>query len=90
MLVANAPDSAARDFAGGPEFRFRPGAPDDLAHQVDAPFDTPGLLAAGARRSLERARQPDFASSTRNLEMVYERVISQHTTPPDRRARGVA
>lgn len=90
VLVANAPDSAARDFAGGPEFQFRPGDPDDLARQLDALFDTPGLLAAGARRSLERARQLDFASSTRNLEMVYERVISQHTTPPDRRERGVA
>jgi len=87
-LLADAPDSASRAFAAGPEFRFRAGDPADLAAHIDALVENPGLLGSGARCSIERARQHDFAHSTRSLEQVYASVIRR--PPPDRRERGVA
>lgn len=87
-LLADAPDSASRAFATGPDFLFRAGDPADLAAHIDALVENPGLLGSGARRGSERARQHDFADSTRSLEQVYASVIKR--TPPDRRERGVA
>jgi 1,2-diacylglycerol 3-alpha-glucosyltransferase len=82
VLVANAPDSAARRFASGPDFLFRPGDPDDLAAHLDRLLDSPDVLAAGRRRSLEQAVQHDFRRSVRSLEHIYAAVIA------DRGARG--
>ena len=87
VLVADAPDSASRAFASGPEFRFRPGDPNDLAARIDALLDAPTLLSSGSRRSLERATQHDFQRSARTLEHVYETVLakSRHTASHSRR-----
>jgi glycosyltransferase involved in cell wall biosynthesis len=86
VLVADAPDSASRAFASGPEFRFRPGDAADLAAHIDALLDAPALLAAGARRSLERAGQHDFQRSARTLEQLYETVLAQaRPSAPSRR-----
>ncbi|MBX3025829.1 glycosyltransferase [bacterium] len=85
VLVADAPDSASRAFASGPEFRFRPGDVDDLAAHIDALLDAPALLAAGARRSLERASQHEFQRSARTLEQLYETVLAQSRSGASRR-----
>lgn len=77
LLIANSPHSATRAMAAGPEFLFTPGDPDDLAAHIDRLLDTPAMLAAGARRSLERAAQHDFSRSARRLEQVYENVLAQ-------------
>ena len=87
VLVSDAPDSAARSLASGPEFRFRPGDATDLAAHIDRLLDAPGLLAAGARRSLERAAQHDFQRSARSLEHVYETVLAKAPAHGDRAAR---
>lgn len=76
VLVANAPDSAARRFASGPDFLFRPGDPDDLAAHLDRLLDSPAALAEGSRRSLEQAVQHDFQRSARSLEHLYETVVA--------------
>src|SRR5215470_2865801 len=75
LLVADAPDSAARGFAAGPEFRFRPGDADDLAAHLDRLLDSPALLLEGSRRSLEHAAQHDFQRAAHELERVYESVV---------------
>lgn len=87
VLVADAPDSAARTLASGPEFRFRPGDPIDLAARIDALLESPAVLAAGARRSIERAGQHDFQRSARSLEHVYETVLAKAPTDSDRADR---
>lgn len=87
VLVSDAPDSAARDLASGPEFRFRPGDATDLAAHIDRLLDAPALLAAGARRSLERAAQHDFQRSARSLEHVYETVLAKFPAHGDRATR---
>lgn len=87
VLVSDAPDSAARDLASGPEFRFRPGDATDLAAHIDRLLESPALLAAGARRSLERAAQHDFQRSARSLEHVYETVLAKAPTRDERLAR---
>ena len=76
VLVADAPDSAARRFASGPDFLFRPGDPDDLAAHLDRLLDSPVALAEGSRRSLEQAVQHDFHRSARSLEHIYAAVIA--------------
>jgi glycosyltransferase involved in cell wall biosynthesis len=90
VLVADAPDSASRAFASGPEFTFRPGDADDLAAHIDALLDAPALLAAGARRSLERAAQHDFQRSARSLENLYEAVLAKARPSAPRSRRGAA
>lgn len=87
VLVADAPDSAARTLASGPEFRFRPGDAIDLATRIDSLLESPAVLAAGARRSLERAGQHDFQRSARSLENVYETVLAKVRPHGDRAAR---
>lgn len=87
VLVADAPDSAARSLASGPEFRFRPGDAIDLAAHIDRLLDAPGTLAAGARRSLERVVQHDFQRSARSLENVYETVLAKVEGEPGARSR---
>ncbi len=78
VLVADAPDSAARRYASGPEFLFRPGDPGDLAAHLDRLLDAPETLVAGSRRSLEQAVQHDFQRSVRSLEHIYAAVIADH------------
>jgi len=75
ILVADAPDSAARCFASGPEFRFHPGDSADLAAHLDRLLDSPAALLEGSRRSLERAAQHDFQHAAHELERVYEAVV---------------
>jgi len=82
VLVSDAPDSAARAFASGPEFHFRPGDATDLAAHIDRLLENPAALAQGALRSLERSSQHDFQRSTRSLEQLYETVLAQ--AQPDR------
>jgi len=90
VLVADAPDSAARSLASGPEFRFRPGDAFDLAAHIDRLLEAPGTLAAGARRSLERVAQHDFQRSARSLEHVYETVLAKAENGRGRAAQGAA
>jgi glycosyltransferase involved in cell wall biosynthesis len=73
-LVADAPHSAARQFAPSPAFLFRPNDPDDLARRLDALVEAPGLLAAARARCLEAAPSYAFAESVRRVEALYERV----------------
>ena len=86
VLVADAPDSASRALASGPEFLFRPGDVADLAAHIDRLLDAPATLAAGARRSLERVGQHDFQRSARSLEHLYETVLAKRQQE-DRAAR---
>ncbi len=87
LLIADAPDSATRAMAAGPEFLFRPGDADDLAEHIDRLLDNPAMLAIGARRSLERAAQHDFSRSARRLEQVYELVLADRQPARAPRAR---
>jgi len=80
VLVADAPNSAARDVASGPGFLFRPGDSADLAAQIDRLLDAPVQLREASRRSLEWAAQHAFHRSTRNLEQVYETVLQNAGT----------
>ncbi len=76
VLVADAPDSAARRFASGPQFLFRPGDANDLADHLDRALDSPDTLAEASRRSHEQAVQHDFRRSVRSLEHIYEALVA--------------
>ncbi|MGD9765720.1 MAG: glycosyltransferase [Candidatus Binatia bacterium] len=76
VLVADASESAARQFAVGPQFLFRPGDPADLAARLDHLLESPDALAVAARRCVERAAQHDFERSVQQLSDVYERVLA--------------
>lgn len=78
VLVADAPDSAARRFASGPDFLFRPGDPDDLAAHLNRLLSSPEVLARGSRRSLEQAVQHDFQRSVRSLEHIYQAAVADY------------
>jgi glycosyltransferase involved in cell wall biosynthesis len=87
VLVADAPDSAARAFASGPEFHFRPGDATDLAAHIDRLLENPAALCPGRlRRSLERSAQHDFQRSTRQPEHLYEARLA-HAAGRSSRAR---
>jgi glycosyltransferase involved in cell wall biosynthesis len=87
VLVADAPDSAARRWAAGKDFLFQPGDPQDLAAHLDRLLDTPGTLAEGSRHSLTQVARHDLQRSTRSLERVYEAVVALHSRQPDRSRR---
>lgn len=76
-LVADAAESAAAQFALGPEFLFAPGDADDLAARLDFLIEHPTSLAAARGRALERARAYDFDAQVERLEDVYRFVIAQ-------------
>jgi len=84
VLVADAPESAARYLAPGADYLFRPGDPADLALHLDHLLDTPGALAVGSRDSLERSASYDFHRSVRTLEQVYAMAMAA----ADERYRG--
>lgn len=87
VLVADAPDSAARRWAAGKDFLFRPGDPQDLAAHLDRLLDTPGTLAEGSQHSLTQVARHDLQRSTRSLERVYEAVVALHSRQPERSRR---
>src|SRR5262249_40612370 len=87
VLVANARESAARQFASGPDFLFRAGDPADLAAHLDRAIDAPAALTRASRRSVELAAHHDFARCARELEAVYESVAGAPVRVPAR-ARG--
>lgn len=71
VLVADAPESAARYLAPGTDFLFRDGDPADLALHIDHLLETPGALAIGSRHGLAQRAHYDFSRSVRVLEDVY-------------------
>jgi 1,2-diacylglycerol 3-alpha-glucosyltransferase len=79
VLVADAPDSAARRLASGPEFLFRPGDAADLADRLDALLERPVLLVEAARTNLQYAARHSFQQSVRQLEGVYAAVAAGRT-----------
>jgi glycosyltransferase involved in cell wall biosynthesis len=80
VLVADAPNSAARRLACGPEFLFRAGDAGDLAAHLDRLLTAPATLAEGARHSVAYAAEHSFHRSVRTLEQVYETVLADATS----------
>lgn len=76
-LVADAAESAAAQFALGPEFLFAPGDAHDLAARLDFLIEHPASLAAARGRALARARAYDFDTQVERLEDVYRFAIAQ-------------
>lgn len=81
VLIADAPHSAARQFASRPEFLFRPGDADDLAARLDYLLDSPEALAEGRRCSLECSKHYDFQRSVLLLEQLYAAVAAGRHAP---------
>lgn len=73
-LVADAPQSAARDLALGPELLFRAGDPDDLARTMDRLLDAPERLQDARREALALARRFDFDASVSALDALYSKL----------------
>ena len=73
-LIADAPRSAARQFAVSPAFLFRAGDAQDLANHLDHLIESPAELAAARRRCGELAAGFRLGDSVRRLEAVYLRV----------------
>jgi len=73
-LVADAPLSAARQFAASPDFLFAPGDPDDLARHLDLLLEHPEKVAAARARCLELRDDFAFERSVERLEAVWRGV----------------
>jgi len=73
-LVADAPQSASRQFAASPDFLFRPGDPEDLARHLDHLFEHPEVIAAARARCLSLRPEYSFEESVRRQEAVYLRL----------------
>lgn len=71
-LVADAPESAAKHLALGPELLFPPGDADALAAKIDALVESPSMLASARERALGVARAHDFQTSLAGLVSIYE------------------
>jgi glycosyltransferase involved in cell wall biosynthesis len=74
-LVADAPESAARDLAAGDDFRFRAGDATDLAARLDALADEPARLVDAREEQLARAEEVDFEACYTRLLGVYDEVL---------------
>jgi glycosyltransferase involved in cell wall biosynthesis len=70
-LIAEAPLSAAGQFALGDAFRFPVGDAEELARRIDFLFDHPDRLAAAREASLAVARGLTLAASVAKLEAIY-------------------
>jgi len=81
-LVADAPLSAARQFAASSDFLFRPGDPDDLARHLDLLVERPGAVAAARERCLALRPEYAFEESVRRQEAVYLRVARRSVPTP--------
>ncbi|AKV02743.1 Glycosyltransferase [Labilithrix luteola] len=75
VIVADAPESAAKDFALDDDFRFPAGNVRKLAQRIDALIEAPDLLRAARTRYLERAPAFDFGECAKQLAMVYDDVV---------------
>lgn len=84
-LVANSPDSAATQFALGPEFLFRSGSAGDLAARIDWHVEHQSALAAARARAIRAAQAFRFEDCVERLEEAYRGAIrARH--PGGRRA----
>lgn len=83
VLIADAPDSAARRFAVGPEFLFAPGDVADLADRIDTLLARPTLLAEAARQNVQRASEHAFPLCVQRLERAYDAVAAGRTLVGD-------
>jgi glycosyltransferase involved in cell wall biosynthesis len=75
-LVADAPLSAARQFAASPDFLFRPGDADDLARHLDLLLERPEAILGARERCLALRSRYSFDESVRLQEAVYRRLAS--------------
>lgn len=73
-LVADAPNSATRQFAIAPEFLCEPGDPDAIARRLDLLLERPALLRAARARCRELAARYRFEVSVRRHEALYRRL----------------
>ena len=84
-LVADSPESAATQFALGPEFLFRPGDADDLTRHIDWLVDHPDELVRARDRAAELSRGYSFERSLERLVALYRELV-----PPPGTVRDVA
>lgn len=75
VVVADAPESAAKDFALDDDFLFPAGNVRKLAQKIDALLDSPERLRMARARYLEKARAFDFGECAKQLAMVYDGVV---------------
>ena len=85
-LLADAPASAAVQFALGPEFLFRPADPQDLSRRLDALLDRPDRLREARAECLARAEAYRFEDSVARLEDLYRGVVARRLSAPRRDA----
>jgi 1,2-diacylglycerol 3-alpha-glucosyltransferase len=85
-LVADAPLSAARQFAVSSDFLFAPNDPDDLARHLDHIIDTPACLEAARQQCRRTASSFSFEESVRRMEELYRRVAGKSLRPAAPRA----
>jgi glycosyltransferase involved in cell wall biosynthesis len=78
-LVADAPESAAVQFALGREFLFPPGDARALAERLDFWIEHPHALAVARERAEAQSRAYDFESCVERLEDVYRYVIGRRS-----------
>jgi 1,2-diacylglycerol 3-alpha-glucosyltransferase len=74
-LIADAPQSAARQFAVSPELLFRAGDPTSLAQRLDALIAAPERLQEARARCLRLSVRYSFEESLHQLEAVYRRAV---------------
>lgn len=74
-LIADAPSSAAPQFATGPRQLFRAGDADDLARHLDGWFEHPFALEAERARALETSRPFTLEHTLDVLEALYRSLV---------------
>jgi glycosyltransferase involved in cell wall biosynthesis len=85
-LIADAPASAASQFALSADFLFHEGDPADLARQLDHLLDEPDRLARARASARELAARFDFEESVRRTEALFLRVAGKEPGPTERTA----
>ncbi|MEI8259113.1 MAG: glycosyltransferase, partial [Deltaproteobacteria bacterium] len=92
-LVAEGPETAASDYALGPDWRFPVGDVAALTARIDRLVDEPERLVAARTASLVAAQRVSFDLCVARLESVYRQVLScatQGRAAPSQSALGVA
>ncbi len=80
-LIADAPESASRELALGPEWMFEPGDADSLAERIDFWLDRHELLQAAREETLKRTSRHGLDRTVRQLEGIYQWVAGGRPRP---------
>lgn len=80
-LIADAPESAARELALGPEWMFAPNDAASLAERIDFWLDRHELLQAAREQTLLRTSRHGLDRTVRQLESIYQWVAAGRPNP---------